>query len=137
MPKKDAAAAVLGMLSNVGAQTRPATTDPVPSAPAAAPAVAERVPDPPPVVAPPPAEVPPAVDSRPTATVSTLPSAPAAAKEDAPRTLRLRPATARALRDAWLEAKRDDVLLTAQDFASSLVDEALARRGRQRATGSR
>jgi hypothetical protein len=135
MPKKDAASAVLGMLSSAGAQTRPATADPGLSAPAAPPAV-ERVPESP-VAAAPPAAVEAVVDSRPSATVSTLPSTPAVTKEDAPRTLRLRPATARALRDAWLEAKRDDVLLTAQDFASSLVDEALARRGRQRAAGSR
>jgi hypothetical protein len=40
------------------------------------------------------------------------------------------------LRDAWLEAKRDDVLLTAQDFASDLVDEALARRRRARMSAS-
>lgn len=51
---------------------------------------------------------------------------------DAPRTWRLRPNTAAQLREAWLEAKREDVLLTAQDFASALVDEALAhRRSRQ------
>jgi hypothetical protein len=49
----------------------------------------------------------------------------------APRTLRLRPATAHRLRQAWLEAKRDDVPLTAQDFASDLVDEALVRRRRR------
>lgn len=47
---------------------------------------------------------------------------------DAPRTWRLRPTTAAQLREAWLEAKRDDVLLTAQDFASTLVDEALEHR---------
>ena len=36
--------------------------------------------------------------------------------------------------DAWLEAKRDDVLLTAQDFASDLVEEMLkVRRRRTRA----
>jgi hypothetical protein len=45
--------------------------------------------------------------------------------------LRLRPGTAQRLRQAWLETKRDDVLLTAQDFASDLVDEALARRRRR------
>jgi hypothetical protein len=51
--------------------------------------------------------------------------------------MRLRPETANALREAWLEAKRDDVLLTAQDFASHLVDEALARRKRQRSSATR
>jgi hypothetical protein len=138
MPKKDAATAVLGMLTNVGAQTRPtptgATSDPGETIPAAA-APVERAPAPPAAPAPPTVET--LVDTRPTATVSAFPSAPAATKDDAPRTLRLRPATAQALRAAWLEAKRDDVLLTAQDFASSLVDEGLARRHRQRAASSR
>ena len=46
--------------------------------------------------------------------------------------MRLRVETAHQLRAAWLEAKRDDVLLTAQDFASDLVDEALATRSRRR-----
>ncbi|MGE2817930.1 hypothetical protein ACQI5H_22715 [Mycobacterium heidelbergense] len=50
---------------------------------------------------------------------------------EAPRTLRLRPATAQRVRQAWLEAKRDDVLLTAQDFVSDLVEEALTRRRRR------
>jgi hypothetical protein len=54
----------------------------------------------------------------------------------APRTLRLRPDTASRLRAAWLEAKRDDVLLTAQDFASELVDDALVRHRRRRAASS-
>jgi hypothetical protein len=41
------------------------------------------------------------------------------------------------LRAAWLEAKRDDVLLQSQDFASALVEEALAaRRRRARAASS-
>ena len=130
MPKKDTATAVLGMLSNVGAQTRPTTSAP----PAAAPV--ETVPAAPAAQAPPSVEPP--VDTRTSATVSTLPPAPAPANavEAAPRTLRLRAETARALRDAWLEAKRDDVLLTAQDFASALVDEALHRRLRQRAARS-
>lgn len=47
---------------------------------------------------------------------------------DVPRTLRLRASTAAAVRDAWLEAKRDDVLLSHQDFASDLLDAALTRR---------
>jgi hypothetical protein len=67
--------------------------------------------------------------------VSALPpptrSATATA-DQAPRTLRLRSVTAGRLRQAWLEAKRDDVLLTAQDFASDLVDEALMARRRRR-----
>jgi hypothetical protein len=117
MPKKDTAAAVLGMLSTAGAQTRrtPESAEPV-QAPLAPSSVT--------------------VTEGPPASVSTLP-APAlpitAPATEAPRTLRLLPATAQRLRQAWLEAKRDDVLLTAQDFASELVDEALARRRRSRA----
>jgi hypothetical protein len=127
MPKKDAASAVLGMLSAAGAQTRP----PVPEQPTA------RAPEP---FAPEPdvgstGTTPPA-EAAMSASVSTLPTngkRPGAADDAAPRTLRLRPETAAGLRAAWLEAKRDDVLLTAQDFASELVDEALARRRRSRA----
>jgi hypothetical protein len=48
----------------------------------------------------------------------------------------LRPKTATQLRAAWLEAKRDDVLLTAQDFASNLVEEALGTRQRRRRASS-
>lgn len=74
-----------------------------------------------------------------------LQSTPASAAADqtanvdplAPRTLRLRPTTAGELRAAWLQAKRDDVLLTAKDFASDLLEEALrTRRRRQRAANS-
>jgi hypothetical protein len=119
MPKKDTAAAVAAMLSTAGAQTRriPEYIEPVAPAPAVPVAAAVTVTEPAP------------------ATVSTItpPVAPAPAPvAEAPRTLRLQPATAQRLRDAWLEAKRDDVLLTAQDFASALVDEALSRRGRAR-----
>jgi hypothetical protein len=127
MPKKDAATAVLGMLSTVGAQTR----------------VAEPVEAQVPVAVPEPVPVQPSADTRPSASVSTLPAPPApaaqatAAPDKAPRTLRLRADTAEHLRAAWLEAKRDDVLLTAQDFASNLVDDALARRRRARAAASR
>jgi len=53
---------------------------------------------------------------------------PETTARDVPRTLRLRVSTAAALRDAWLEAKRDDVLLSHQDFASNLIDDALGRR---------
>ena len=129
MPKKDTATAVLGMLSTVGAQTRPALPEPPapevtpPTAPEPDVAVAEAA------VAPEP----------PAASVSTLPSSAkrrGAADEAAPRTLRLRPDTAARLRAAWLEAKRDDVLLTAQDFASDLVEDALTRHRRRRAVSS-
>jgi hypothetical protein len=122
MPKKDTAAAVAAMLSTAGAQTR---------------RVPERAETPPSIsVAPMPPAAPSVTVTEPVpATVSTLPPpvvpAPAPIPE-APRTLRLQPATAQRLRDAWLDAKRDDVLLTAQDFASALVDEALSRRGRTR-----
>ncbi|MEE6140323.1 hypothetical protein SKC41_28900 [Mycobacterium sp. 050128] len=115
MPKKDTAAAVLGMLSTAGAQTRriPEVTEP-----------AETTPVTPTVT----------VTEGPAASVSALPAPahPVAAVESAaPRTLRLRSATAQRVRQAWLEAKRDDVLLTAQDFASDLVEEALVRRRRR------
>ena len=128
MPKKDTASAVLGMLSSAGAHTRPDNpADPEPpTVPAAQPAPGPMA----------------VVDDHdgPSATVSSLPAAPPDANTagaDAPRTLRLRADTAQRLRGAWLEAKRDDVLLTAQDFASDLVDEALGRRRRQRAARSR
>jgi hypothetical protein len=114
MPKKDTASAVVGMLSSVGAQTRKPLESPSPvEAPAAPPTVT--------------------VTENVQASVSPLPTPPralTATAPQAPRTLRLRTSTAQRLRDAWLEAKRDDVLLTAQDFASDLVDEALARRRR-------
>ncbi|WP_431240924.1 hypothetical protein ACQ86B_28795 (plasmid) [Mycolicibacterium aichiense] len=123
MPKKDTAAAVLGMLSTTGAQTRPVAAEP--------PAPAPRAPEP--TITPPTPAEPPA------ASVRTLPSPPkprVAAAEEAPRTLRLRPDTAARLRAAWLEAKRDDVLLTAQDFASNLVEDALVRAQRRTASMS-
>jgi hypothetical protein len=122
MPKKDTAATVAAMLSSAGAQTRRMPERAEPAAPVAVAPVA-------------PAAATVTVTEPAPATVSTLPTqvAPAPAPiPEAPRTLRLQSATARRLRDAWLEAKRDDVLLTAQDFASALVDEALTRRDRSR-----
>jgi hypothetical protein len=135
MPKKDTASAVLGMLSTAGAQTRP---------PVAAPLAPEPVVNAEPEIAPPPtaaAPEPAAATPAPAgaASVSRLPGArprQSPAEDAAPRTLRLRPETASRLRAAWLEAKRDDVLLTAQDFASELVEEALVRHRRRRAAGS-
>ncbi|MDT5078148.1 MAG: hypothetical protein QOJ80_2785 [Mycobacterium sp.] len=126
MPKKDTAATVLGMLSTVGAQTR--VTAPVEeSAPAPVPAAPAPTPNP--------AE--PSASTMRTASVSTLaPAAAPATGEAAPRTIRLRSDTAAQLRAAWLEAKRDDVLLQAQDFASMLVEEALNRRRRSRTASS-
>ncbi len=114
MPKKDTAAAVIGMLSSAGAQTRRPAEEATPEE--AAPTVT--------------------VTQEPAVAVRTLPAPPApasASEPEAPRTLRLRPAAAQRLRQAWLEAKRDDVLLTAQDFASDLVEEALTRRRRRTA----
>lgn len=127
MAKKDTAATVLGMLSTTGASTRPpggpdepgpardeppinpshtdgAGTDEAPAA--AVPADAPRAPA-----------------SRRRAAPTPEPPAPTV-----PRTLRLRASTAAALRDAWLDAKREDVLLSHQDFASDLLDAALRRR---------
>lgn len=115
VPKKDTAAAVIGMLSTAGAQTRRSSDSNEPGDQTFTPPAVTMTEDPP-------------------ASVSTLPTSPrpsTAAAPEAPRTLRLRPATAHRLRQAWLEAKRDDVLLTAQDFASDLVDEALVRRRRR------
>lgn len=126
MPKKDTANAVLGMLSTAGAQTR--------AAEAAAATTSDEKPEPAPELT----TASRVVDVQPTASVSSLP--PARAKStaaDAPRTVRLSQAAAQQLREAWLEAKRDDVLLTAQDFASALVEDALNRRRRSRAASSR
>ena len=112
MPKKDAASAVRGMLSAVGEQTRRPLVEEPPV----------QAPDPTPTVT---------VTEAVQASVSPLPTGSVAISSPAPgvpRTLRLRPTTAARLRDAWLQAKRDDVLLTAQDFASDLVEEALTRR---------
>ena len=126
VPKKDTASVVLGMLSSAGAQTRPSI------APTDEPAAL------PPGEQPAPTQVTTVSADETQGSVSSLPTArtektPA---EEAPRTLRLRAKTAVRLRNAWLEAKRDDVLLTAQDFASDLVEEALARHRRRRANSS-
>lgn len=133
MARKDTSKAVLSMLSTTGAQTRPTVQDESPQ-PASGPV--------PRGVAPPPLEPPaalaplgepgsPMAAGVPLASVEPASRHVDSASEPAPRTLRLRPATASHLRLAWLEAKRDDVLLTAQDFASNLVDEALAARKRR------
>jgi hypothetical protein len=134
MPKKDTATAVLGMLSTAGAQTRLPSAPPPPPEP---PVAAEPDPVPSPAATAP--ELPAATPEPTAASVSRLPGPrpqQSATEAAAPRTLRLRPATATKLRNAWLEAKRDDVLLTAQDFASDLVEEALARHRRRRAASS-
>lgn len=129
MAKKDTAATVLGMLSTTGASTRPSGL-PSPDRPRdeLEPAAPEPVTVPVPVAASPAPQVeaaPPSV--RASRRRAPEPEAPA---RDVPRTLRLRASTAVALRDAWLEAKRDDVLLSHQDFASDLLDVALGQRQR-------
>lgn len=119
---------VMGMLSDAGSATRAAVVGAAPAPPAPAPVQ-------PPTASPArpatPGPAPDPVRSRapePTGSESDAPGAP--------RTLRLRPEAAGHLRAAWLDAKRDDVLLTAQDFASDLVEEALAFRRRRRRTAS-
>lgn len=125
---------VMGMLSDAGSATRvpppsaapsaePLTT--VPPDPAAQSAVALRDALPAAVPAAVPAE-------RPAAVSAERAMGTAVDAAEAPRTLRLRPEAATRLRASWLEAKRDDVLLTAQDFASDLVLEALVSRRRRR-----
>jgi hypothetical protein len=129
MPKKDTSSAVLGMLSTVGAQTRrPAESAPQP-AKAAVPPPAQ------PEAGASAAAAEPATSGS-VSTLRTNRTGGSAGEQAAPRTLRLRPDTAHRLRAAWLEAKRDDVLLTAQDFASSLMEDALARHHRRRAATS-
>jgi hypothetical protein len=115
MPKKETAAAVLDMLSVAGAQTRRPREIHEPTSETTAPTPAVTVTE---------------VLPTPVSTASTSLRTTPAATPEAPRTLRLRSSTAQRLREAWLAAKRDDVLLTAQDFASDLVEEALARRRR-------
>jgi hypothetical protein len=135
MPKKDTASAVLGMLSTAGAQTRPPIAAPLPPEPAVS--AESEVASPPASTAQEPAAATPAPAGA--ASVSRLPGArsqQSRPEDAAPRTLRLRPDTASRLRAAWLEAKRDDVLLTAQDFASELVEDALVRHRRRRAASS-
>lgn len=125
MARKNVADTVQNMLSVTGAETRPVQAAPAPlpeDRPQSMPAAQIAAPTPPaPTIVAPPAEE---------------PSAPAAQAPATPRTLRLRTDTAAALRAAWLEAKRDDVLLTYQDFASTLLDDAIASR-RRRARTSR
>lgn len=131
MAKKDTAATVLGMLSTTGASTKPPAGPAEPSA-----AGAEQFTDPSY------GDVEAAAGKTESA-VSTSASRPSASRRRAapppepdvppvPRTLRLRASTAAALRDAWLDAKRDDVLLSHQDFASDLLDTALRRRAAAR-----
>ncbi|KAA0093590.1 hypothetical protein CIW49_26370 [Mycolicibacterium sp. P1-18] len=132
MPKKDTTSAVVGMLSTAGARTRATEVASDLESGEAVVASPARAPEPEPAV------VSRVADAQPSASVSSLPPVrPKKSTGDAPSTVRLSPSAARQLRDAWLEAKRDDVLLTAQDFASLLVEEALHRRRRARSASSR
>jgi hypothetical protein len=122
------------MLSTAGAQTRPQIAAPTSPEPSATPAPEAPAPEPHA-----PSATAAVAEPVPSGTVSPLPTVHAdqrKAEDSAPRTLRLRPDTAARLRAAWLEAKRDDVLLTAQDFASDLVEDALARHRRRRAAAA-
>jgi hypothetical protein len=124
--KKDTSAALLGMLSTAGSQTRPNYDNaPTPESSSPSAATSELAPSADSAIAPaapPPGRI---------HTGSTAASVAQDSAEAAPRTLRLRASTAAKLRAAWVEAKRDDVFLTAQDFASNLLDEALAARKRR------
>lgn len=152
MAKKDTAATVLGMLSTTGASTRPTSplSTPEPTVDAAgighkqpAAAVVEQptvVPEQPSgaeksagIVSAEPPDPPVQHSTRSAGRGVQRRRAPASngtteVVPEVPRTLRLRASTAAAVRDAWLEAKRADVLLSHQDFASDLLDAALARR---------
>ena len=126
MPKKETASAVLDMLSSTGARTRPPGDRSAPERPAVTPESSAAPPAPPAAPVEEPAAPPVPLTRRTVAEVAD------AAADAVPRTLRLRPGTAGELREAWLVAKREDVLLTAQDFASELIEEALAARTRGR-----
>lgn len=150
MPKKDINQAVLGMLSSAGSATRPVrapraeqempAADPVP-APAPTmgkehPALAtgDEVPtadsQPAPEPQPELESAEPVGQVEPPRALST-PRSQISHTAEVPRTLRLRPAAAQALREAWIEAKHEDVMLTAQDFASELIEEMLKIRRRR------
>lgn len=129
---KNVSDVVVGMLSDAGSATRPpAQPDhrPVPTSPRQRTAVAPARPMPSPPAAT-------GAVSPPAAPASAAPAPISEEVPGAPRTLRLRPEVATQLRAAWLEAKRDEVLLTAQDFASDLIEEALGARRRRRRAAS-
>jgi len=150
MPKKDVNDSILGMLSTAGSNTRPVRNMSQLSTAAGATPNSETPAEPLPTqrdgLSPDPdprlnAGV---VVAEPAVTAEAQPEVHAQQSQrqigsarklsdqaSVPRTLRLRPATANELRDAWLEAKRDDVLLTAQDFASDLLEEMLKLRRRR------
>lgn len=150
MPKKDVESAILGMLSSAGSKTRPlrpapdedqdaTDTDTAPLgdpdhvAPEAAmvgeePTEGATVNAPESIPEPKPKQPDQAAPPR---SITPPPTRSPGVKAEAPRTLRLRPTAAAALREAWLEAKHEDVLLTAQDFASDLLEEMLKIRRRR------
>lgn len=137
---KRTADVVMGMLSDVGSSTRVSASVGTETIAPPSESVAESAPPrsaPPGAPEPAPVSADPASPAAPAAsTGAAVParSGPAAEEAVIPRTLRLRKGTAGDLRAAWLLAKREDVLLTAQDFASDLVEEALRmRQRRQRA----
>jgi hypothetical protein len=151
VPKKDAVGSVTSMLSTAGQRYRPSDETPARAGSPAAPGPVEEVykataePVRPDHLAPvhtPPVGEESAATSQPephhrapadaASTPSTRRTRPArsAAKVDpqadnAPRTIRLSQPRANTLRDAWLQAKRDDLLLTYQDFADRVVDAGL------------
>lgn len=133
MAKKDTTSTVLSMLGDRGAALRPPVVERAP-AQRPAPAAEDVAPGPEAAIA---------VDSsestegsgsaRPAATArrarkQPAPAPPADPAQNAPRTLRLSQTMANTLRAAWLEAKREDVLLTYQDFADQVVKMGLRRR---------
>jgi hypothetical protein len=152
MPKKDVNDSILGMLSTAGSNTRPVRNMSQLSTAAGATPNSETPVEPLPTqrdgLSPGPDPDPRlnagVVVAEPAVTAEAQPEVHAQQSQrqigsarklsdqaSVPRTLRLRPATANELRDAWLEAKRDDVLLTAQDFASDLLEEMLKLRRRR------
>lgn len=149
MPKKDVNEAIRGMLSSAGSATRPVRTAPAEKEQPAMESVSSPLPEveeqeraaalvvdealaedsqQAPEPEPEPAEPLGQVES-PRALRTTRSRISHTA--EVPRTLRLRPAAAQALREAWIEAKHEDVMLTAQDFASELIEEMLKIRRRR------
>lgn len=129
MAKKDTTDAVLSMLGDRGASFRP-TGNPPPAQREPVESAKEEVHAPEPV-----SPSSPPVRSR--SSVATArrarksqvkPAVKSDPTENAPRTLRLSQPMANSLREAWLDAKRDDVLLTYQDFADQVVRAGLRRR---------
>src|SRR5512144_470281 len=122
--KKDTSETIRAMLGEQGTRYRPSAQSAAAQAPKEP---VNRPEEPPPVTT-----VTPAIASEPphpTTTTSRRARARQAPSQvpdeqsggNAPRTLRLSQPMANALREAWLLAKREDVLLTYQDFADRIV----------------